>query len=145
MLKEKTKWWYWHLIMKGILIQLGKDIDVWPLKSIGNPGRGLLSSAPDIALVMIFWDFTCPNVKLWKSGCLDEMWEELVSLVKDASLYCVLKFAVLVVILLREEYMQGLVVVMNTAGVAVAAIFNHFNLQKSEQYSARLELCNQRT
>lgn len=145
MLKEKTKWWYWHLTMKGILIQLGKEIDVWPLKSIGNPGRGLLSSAPDIALVMIFWDFTCPNVKLWKTGCLDEMWEELVSLVKDASLYCVLKFAVLVIILLRVEYVQGLVVVMNTPGVAVAAIFNHFDLQKSEQNSARLELCNQRT
>jgi hypothetical protein len=129
--------------MKGILIQLGKEIDVGPLKSIGNPGRGLLSSAPDIALVMIFWDFTCPDVQLWKSGCLDETWEELVSLVQDASLYWVLMFAVLVINLLWEQDMQELVVVINTPGVAVIAIFNHFDLQKSEQNSARLDFCNQ--
>ena len=51
------------------------------------------------------------------------MWEELVSLVQDASLCSALKFAVLVITLLREEDKQELIVVMSMPGVEVAAIF----------------------
>lgn len=104
----------------------GEIIVVWPLKSTGNPGRGLYSAAPDTALVATFWNFTFPDVKLWKNGCLDEMWEELVSLVQDASLCSALKFALLVMTLLREEDKQELIVVISMPGVEVAAIFNHF-------------------
>jgi hypothetical protein len=118
---------------------VGKEIDVWPLKSIGNPDRGLFSAAPDIALVTTFWNFTYPDVKLCKNGCLDEMWEELVSFVQDASLYSVLKFAVLVIILLREEDKQGLIVVMSMPGVEVAAIFNHLRPLKIKPKFCNIE------
>lgn len=109
-------------ILKSALETIGKERDAWPLKSTGNPGRGLFSFAADIALVTTFLNFIGAEKMLWKKGCLDEMWEELVSLFQDASLDSVLKLAALDMNTLREEEMQGLIIAMFVAGVAAVAI-----------------------
>ena len=85
-------------------------IRIWPLKSIGNPGKGLVSTAPDIARTTAFFDsfFAGPELKLQNIDCLDEMWEELVRLFHIAGLDSVPKFAAFGARVLREQFTQGL-------------------------------------
>lgn len=90
---------------------------------MGNPGRGLLSFAEDIALVVALSNLRGLGVKLCHMDFLRDMWDELASLDQEASFFAsTLKAAILGLNDFWREIL-GLSAAIWIPRIAVEAIF----------------------